>query len=237
MKAEAVRDHYEKFNLAYQEAYGPVLQACRAPHLGDMLSHIGDQAGIKKGQRVLDCGGGFGLPAAFFAKHFGADVVSLNITESQLQEARNNYPYVDHRKFNFDQMSDLVERFDCILFLETLGHTSDISTLFEKIYGRLKPGGLVFIKHPCALNRTVDRVRELEKFYHYSFFTVATVMQRALGAHFILESARVTPYGVYDETLVSNFSKHTDGAKVFVTPEEPAFSQLKYYDFIFKRGE
>lgn len=234
MKAERVKKHYTDYAEAYEDAYGSILQACRAPVLEEMLDYIAYKSQLEKGLSVLDCGGGYGVPAAYFSQNYEVKVTSLNITECQLEKARADFPYVKHVNLSFDNLERLRGDYDRILFLESLGHTRDISGLFEKVYNRLKTGGLVFIKHPCAASKT-NTVKELERFYDYIFFPLVSVIGSAVKAGFLLDEARVTPYGEYNKGLVDKFSSHVNGQRCFVHPYDYDFSLMRYYDFVFRK--
>lgn len=233
-KPDRVKEHYTNYDKAYADCYGEVIQTCKTDDPLEMLHYVGKKAQIKKGMWVLDCGGGYGAPAAFFKHQFGAVVTSLNITECQLEKARAYYPDVRHINLSFDNLERLHGNYDRVLFLESIGHTRDLKTLMEKVYAVMKTDGLLFIKHPSASRRT-NTIREMESFYAYSFFGVMSMLTAALDAGFELESVGKTPYGEYNEELVSKFSTYTNGERCFLHPHDFDFSLLKYYDFVFRK--
>ena len=119
-----VAEHYTKYHDAYHTAYGDVVQACRSHDLNEMLFKIGEDALLFEGLKVIDCGGGYGYPAAFFAEVFRVDVTSINITDCQLEVAKEKYGgVVDFKKQDYHNLTNLGIKADRILFLETLGHS------------------------------------------------------------------------------------------------------------------
>ena len=232
MNESKVKNHYTKFDQAYRDSYGPILQTCRTSKPLEMLRYIGEKLQLKKGETLLDCGGGYGLPAAFFADNFDVEVVSLNITECQLEVARKNYPQVEHVGISFDNLDTLNRKFDKIMFLESFGHTQNISTLFSSVCERLNPGGVVFIKHPAASRRS-QTITQIEEFYQYKFFSTIDMHLGAVAADLSLLECSVSPYGEYDPFLVNRFSNYVEGEKCFLHPNDPDFRFMKYYDFVF----
>ncbi|XP_070197643.1 uncharacterized protein [Littorina saxatilis] len=112
---------------------------------------------LKKGQRVLDVGGGIGGSAFYMAKEFGVQVVSIdlssNMTDIGLQRADELGMGPDQVSF---EIADATKRdyapqsFDIIYSRDTILHIEDKLSLFKKFFKWLKPGGKVLISDYCC---------------------------------------------------------------------------------------
>lgn len=226
-------EHYTKWHEAYLESYGDTIQACRSHDIEKMLEEIGEKARLSPGLKVLDCGGGYGFPAAFFSYAFGVDVLSINVTDCQLEYAQKNFGHLaTFKKADFDEMDQIDGSFDRVLFLETLGHTKNIDSLMLRAFEKLSDGGLLFIKHPSC-DRNQSHFKEVSDFYSYDFIPRTEVVLSALDAGFKIIEVKDTSYGSFDFKFVDKFKSHVDGAKCFVDFTDENYYDLRYVDFLF----
>lgn len=104
------------------------------------------------GKRVLDLGCGYGWHCIYAAQHGASAVLGTDISEKMLAIAREktNYQTVEYK---LCAMEDLVcpdESFDVIMSSLAFHYIEDFSSLAEKIFRWLTPGGsFVFsVEHP-----------------------------------------------------------------------------------------
>lgn len=157
-----------KTALLYQQYYNThgaesdgVVQAGRHADLDTLLTYIAKKAEVEPGMTVLDCGSGVGRPAAFMAQ-LGAVVVGVSLVPDEVALAREQYgtlpdgkPGPTFHNADFDKVLIKLPAggFDRIVFLESIGHTADLTRCLESAACKLKAGGLIYIKH-FVLNDT-----------------------------------------------------------------------------------
>ncbi|MFL6169708.1 MAG: class I SAM-dependent methyltransferase, partial [Ornithinibacter sp.] len=96
--AEAISHHYDVSNKFYEWVLGPSMTytcACfptEASTLEEAQEHKYDlvcqKIGLKPGMRLLDVGCGWGGLAMHAARHYGADVLGITLSQEQAQLAR-----------------------------------------------------------------------------------------------------------------------------------------------------
>lgn len=104
-----------------------------------------------KGKRILDAGCGTGEKAIFFAKAGAKEVIAIDFSKGQLEEARKKANKEKVKNLIFkekDILKDPLEelgKFDIIVCLGVLHHTEDPKKSFTRIVGQLKIGGTIII--------------------------------------------------------------------------------------------
>ncbi|MEZ0315146.1 MAG: FAD-dependent oxidoreductase [Myxococcota bacterium] len=151
------KEHYDVGNPLYARMLGPTLaytsgvyadgytleDAQNAKH--DLLCR---KMGLKPGDRVLDIGCGFGGFARYAAKHYGAEVVGITISNEQLKLARALSKDIGGVSFIYSDYRDLAKRFPkdhfdhvvSIEMIEAVG-PKNFRGYFECAQACLKPGG------------------------------------------------------------------------------------------------
>ncbi len=151
------KEHYDVGNPLYARMLGPTLSytsgvyaegytledAQNAKH--DLLCR---KMGLKPGDRVLDIGCGFGGFARYAAKHYGAQVVGITISNEQLKLARALSKDIPGMSFMYSDYRDLAKRFPenhfdhvvSIEMIEAVG-PKNFKRYFECAQACLKPGG------------------------------------------------------------------------------------------------
>jgi SAM-dependent methyltransferase len=111
---------------------------------------LANAAGIDESDRVLNIGCGAGEDSVWNARAHGATVVGVNISESQLELARENareHGVEDLTTFRYDDFHELETiadgSIDVVWGLEALSHSPDRSTVLEQVRRVLAPGGRV----------------------------------------------------------------------------------------------
>jgi cyclopropane-fatty-acyl-phospholipid synthase len=99
---------------------------------------------LKRGQRVLDVGCGWGGPITYLAKRYGVRGVALTLSSLQHGYAaarvqRYGVPVSIRESHWRDYQDD--EPFDAIYTDEAISHFGDLAGFFEKTHSLLRPGG------------------------------------------------------------------------------------------------
>ena len=119
---------------------------------------IGELAGLKPGQRVLDLGSGLGGPARTLAAEFGCEVVGLDIVKEFCRAAdmltewagmtdRVSFRVGDMRSLPFEDGD-----FDLVVTQHAIMNVKNKLDLFEEIRRVLKPAGGFFLYEICGEN-------------------------------------------------------------------------------------
>ena len=160
-----------------------------------------DCSGVRRGQKVLDLGGGTGDLTAKFSRIVGESghVVLADINNSMLNVGRDklrdngivgNVHYV---QANAEELPFPDNYFDCITISFCLRNVTDKDTALKSMYRVLKPGGRLLI-----LEFSTPEVKLLSKVYDaYSFHILPKMGQLvandADSYRYLAESIRMHP--------------------------------------------
>jgi cyclopropane-fatty-acyl-phospholipid synthase len=171
------------------------------------LDLICRKIGLKRGDRVLDIGCGWGSFAKFAAERYGASVVGITISEEQIPIARERckaFPAVEIRFQDYRDIG-MDERFDHIVSIGMFEHVGpkNYSTYFDVAARCLKPEGL-FLLH-CIGNNFSTMVGEpwLSK-YVFPHGVLSSIAQigKGIERRFVMEDWH--NFGAhYDRTLMA----------------------------------
>lgn len=156
--------HYDLSNEFYEQMLGPHMQyTCaywkRAHTLAEAQEHKLDlicrKLQIKKGERVLELGCGWGGFARFAATNYGCSVVAYNISEQQVAYARRwcaGLPV----EIRLSDYREAVGEFDKVAAIGICEHVGfkNYRTLMEVAHRTVKPHGLVLV-HSIGNNASV----------------------------------------------------------------------------------
>ncbi len=159
-----------------------------------------DQAGVKRGDIVLDLAGGTGDLAREFARQVGGEghVVLADINAAMLQQGRRRLvdagiagnvtiAQVDAQDLPFDDRT-----FDCITMAFGLRNVTDKEAALTSMYRVLKPGGKAMILEFSKPNKAVKPAYDL-----YSFKVLPTLGKLIAGDsgsyQYLAESIRMHP--------------------------------------------
>ena len=111
------------------------------------LNHIIKKLRIKKGDKILDIGCGFGTAAAYIAKQTGCEVTGITLSKNQLDYAVQNAKELNlDNQINFElrDYRDMKGKFDKLYSIGMFEHTSlkYYNTFFKKTYDLLKNNGI-----------------------------------------------------------------------------------------------
>ena len=162
---KVAKEHYDVGNVLYGHQLGPTLaytsgvfapgytleDAQNAKH--DLLCR---KMGLKPGDRVLDIGSGFGAFARYAAKHYGAHVVGVTISNEQLKAARALSKDVPGVSFMYSDYRDIPKRFPkdhfdhvvSIEMIEAVG-AHNLKEYFDAAQACLKQGGTFALQAIC----------------------------------------------------------------------------------------
>jgi len=118
-------------------------------HLKALLA---DAAGVSEGTRVVDAGCGIGETACWLAEHRGAQVVGLNITDTQLEKARRlatERGVEDRTEFHFDDFTEMEtvadDSVDVVWGLESMCYAEEKRDVLAQARRVLRPAGTIVV--------------------------------------------------------------------------------------------
>jgi len=158
-------DLYEKMldkRMTYTCAYwNPSTSSGQVPRTLDeaqeaKLDLVCRKIGVKKGDRILDIGGGWGSFAGYAAEKYGASVVAITVSEEQAKLGREKMKGlpVEIRVQDYRDVND--GPYDHIVSIGMFEHVGpkNYRTYMKKARELLKPDGL-FLLHTIGDNKTV----------------------------------------------------------------------------------
>ena len=162
---------------------------------------------LKKGQRVLDIGCGWGSFAYHAAKKYGAKVVGLTVSKEQAELARERCKGLPV-EIRLQDYRETAEEFDAIVSLGMFEHVGykNYRTYMEVAHRCLKDGGF-FLLHTIGGNKSVTTFDPWIEKYIFTNSMLPSIAQ--IGASienlFVMEDwHNFGPY--YDKTLMSWFA-------------------------------
>jgi cyclopropane-fatty-acyl-phospholipid synthase len=169
---------------------------------------------LKKGDRVLDIGCGWGGFAKFAAKKYGVHVTGISISKEQVKYAKEFCKGLDV-EIRLQDYRDVRDKFDKILICGMIEHVGykNYRNIMEVVNRNLKPGGL-FLLHTIARHNSVTSSADMAWLSKYIFpnsmLPSAKQITSAAEGLFILQDwQNFAPY--YDKTLMAwhgNFTKN-----------------------------
>ena len=104
---------------------------------------------LKRNERLLDAGCGYGTTACYLAKKYHVQVVGIDINKYEIDYGRKlakkeniddkvKFEVQDYSHTNFENNS-----FDGVYTVETLSHSPDVKKTLREFYRILKPGGKI----------------------------------------------------------------------------------------------
>jgi cyclopropane-fatty-acyl-phospholipid synthase len=157
----SVAHHYDVSNAFYQEWLDPrMVYSCAYYQTGQeslaqaqlaKLDHVLNKIMLKKGERLLDIGCGWGALAIRAAEKYGARVLGVTLSEKQFELARERVAQaglrsqVDIRLLDYRDLTPHDGPFDKITSIGMFEHVGlkHLASYFTKINSLLRDGGLV----------------------------------------------------------------------------------------------
>jgi cyclopropane-fatty-acyl-phospholipid synthase len=156
---DAVRHHYDLSNDFYRLVLGPsmVYSCAYFEHPDDPLERAQERKldlicrklMLGPGQRLLDVGCGWGSLAVHAARHYGAEVLGITLSEPQAQLARERAAELGLQRQVRFELADYRElsdgRFDKIASVGMFEHVGQarLTDYFDRLRRLLAPGGLL----------------------------------------------------------------------------------------------
>ncbi len=114
------------------------------------MNHIARKLMIRPGMRVLDIGSGFGTLAIHLAKHYGARVTGVTLSQTQIEAARARAAaegLSDRVEFRFQDYREVTDSFDRIVSVGMMEHVGvpHYASYFGQISDRLTEDGVALI--------------------------------------------------------------------------------------------
>lgn len=172
------------------------------------LKLICDKLSLKKGQRILDIGCGWGSFARFAAKHYDVEVLGITISKEQkglADELNKNLPI----KIELMDYRDLNDQFDHIVSIGMFEHVGykNYSTYMQVVNRNLKNNGL-FLLQTIGNNTTSYSTNAWIEKYIFPNGMLPSIMQigKAAEKNFVVEDFH--NFGVYyDKTLLAWYNQ------------------------------
>lgn len=175
------------------------------------LGLVCKKIGLKKGDRVLDIGCGWGSFAKFAAKNYGAQIVGITVSKEQKKLAQERCEGLSV-EIRLQDYRDANEKFDHIISLGMIEHVGykNYKTYFEVANRCLKENGL-FLLHTIGGRKSVKSTDPwIEKYiFPNSMLPSLAQLTKDMEGLFMVED--VHNFGAdYDKTLMAwfdNFNK------------------------------
>ena len=160
----AVADHYDELDPFYRELWGEHV------HHGlwrtgretadvaavQLVEHLAERLDLRRGERVVDVGCGYGATSRLLATRYGAHVTGLTVSRAQHDFARarpttDGNPEYLLRDWLHNELPD--ESFDAAIAIESTEHMADKAAVFGEMRRVLRPGGRVGVYAWIARDR------------------------------------------------------------------------------------
>jgi len=226
LSKRVAQQHYDLDNAFYEKMLGPHMQyTCaywkRAQDLESAQKHKLDlvcrKLHLRKGERVLELGCGWGGFARYAATHYGCHVTSYNISEQQVSYARKwceDLP-VQIILGDYREASGEFDKVAAIGLCEHVGY-KNYRTLMETAHRTLKRRGL-FLLHTIGNNVSVSTADPWFDKYIFPGGMLPSVAQLTTAMDGLLVLEDWHNFGPdYDRTLVAwqeSVDRHWDELK------------------------
>lgn len=168
--------------------------------------------GLKKGNRILELGSGWGGFAKYAAKKYGVKVESYNISKEQVEYARKNVGKLPI-KYNLKDYRKAKGKFDHVVSIGLCEHVGykNYRNLMKLVNDRLKYGGL-FLLHTIGSNFSRTSTDPWIDKYIFPRGMLPSIAQISLASENLFVIEDFHNFGPdYDKTLMvwkKNFKKN-----------------------------
>ena len=147
----AIADHYDELDPFYRDIWGQHvhhglwLEGNETPEeaVRKMVELVAEKADLRKGERVIDIGCGYGASARLLAENYGATVTAITMSAVQHAFAQGTGPgprltYILGNWYSFEFAPD---SFDLAIAIESGEHMPDKVEFARRAFRVLRPGG------------------------------------------------------------------------------------------------
>lgn len=148
---QKIKEFYNKYQYPKANHYTSNQKRTNKKIILGILRTAGLKEKDLKDKRILDAGCGTGEKSIFFAKAGAKEIVAIDFSKGQLEEARRKAKKEKIKNILFKEKDilkdDLTElgKFDIIVSLGVLHHTQDPKKAFALILGQIKQDGIIII--------------------------------------------------------------------------------------------
>ncbi|RRJ34072.1 SAM-dependent methyltransferase [Halocatena pleomorpha] len=141
----------------------------------NMNRHLADAADIRSDDTVLHAGCGVGGPPTWVAKHCGSDVIGINITDLQLDRARElarERGVAEQCEFRYDDFTEMHtirnNEIDVVWALQAVCHADEKREFLEQAKRVLTDGGRLVVADGFMAKRNLSgrEQRHMNKWLH-----------------------------------------------------------------------
>jgi len=168
------------------------------------LRLICEKIGIEKGMRVLDIGCGWGSFARHAARHFGAEVVGITVSEKQVELARERCRGLPI-EIRFQDYREVEERFDRVVSIGMFEHVGpkNYREYMRRTHRCLRDGGMAML-HTIGSNVTKSSTDPWLERYIFPNGKLPSMKEIAAAAEGLFVVEDWHSFGAdYDRTLMA----------------------------------
>jgi tocopherol O-methyltransferase len=149
---DAVQEHYDLASPYYEKLWGKHLhhgyyqtgRESKEEAADNLIKHLVELVGVRRGARVLDVGCGIGATAVWLTEKLGCEVTGVTISPVQVEMANEAAGRLTKRPtFLVDDANALsvTGEFDIVWAVEVISHLHDRAEFFRRMSRLLVPGG------------------------------------------------------------------------------------------------
>ena len=188
-----VSHYYDKVNQDYMQHYGEHIQAFRPTEDSVLFDHMVESMKLSEGLQVVDAGCGVGgsmraLADRVKARFKGFTLSTVQVEEGRLKNQRHeDSKYLEINYGDYHCLDQLVAKqsVDRVLFIESLGHSTQPHRAVQSAEAILKPGGILYIKDFFPFYRKDEDLRRqqeevierINQYYAYNVIDFEHLMQ------------------------------------------------------------
>lgn len=248
MTHDRVSTYYDEWTEAYRDIYGDVIQAFRPKDENELLCYIMNSAGLGDGQKIVDAGCGICGPAIHFAQNRAVHIEAITLSGVQANVAAQSIATaglqerINCIQGDFRLMDSLVKnKVDGVIFLESLGHSTNAQMAILAAYKVLKSGGFIYIKDffpresaNLEMQQRIDRtIENINREYNYSVLDLHQTLTYLRKAGFIIDFIKRLNFESDTQIRRTFESRHNisvfDGGE-FMPAEWLEIRAIKYFD-------
>lgn len=245
---DRVSAYYDEWTDAYRDTYGDVIQAFRPKDETELLCYIMNSAGLEDGQKIVDAGCGICGPAIHFAQNRAVDIEAITLSGVQANVADQSIAAaglqerINCIQGDFRLMDSLVKnKVDGVIFLESLGHSTNAQMAILAAHKLLKSGGFIYIKDffpresaNLEMQQRIDKtIDNINREYNYSVLDLHQTITQLRKAGFIIDFIKRLSFESDTQIRRTFESRHNisvfDGGE-FMPAEWLEIRAIKYFD-------